>query len=105
MPQYAVVQSHPPDNCPMTNKAVRDFVQMQVPKNAAIAKRLGVRVKEELHLDPDHRAFILFEAPTAEAVRDYLFEGGYTHFSNMDFHLVTPIEQLLKQADTVPTVF
>ena len=25
MPRYAVLQSHPPDNCPMTNQAVRAF--------------------------------------------------------------------------------
>ena len=52
----------------------------QFPKNGALAKKLGVKIKEEFHLDPDHKAFILFEAPNAEAVRDYLTQGGYTHF-------------------------
>jgi hypothetical protein len=105
MPEYAVLQSHPPDNCPMTNKAVREFVMKQFPKNPAIAKRLGVKVKMEIHLDPDHQAFILFEAPSAEAVRDYLAEAGYGHFSRLSFHMVTPIEELLKQADKMPTVY
>jgi len=105
MPQYAVIQSHPPDNCPVTNRAVREFVMKQFPKNAAIAKKLGVKVQLEIHLDPDHKAFLLFEAPTAEAVRDYLMQGGYVHFSNLDFYLVTPIDDLLKQVEHVPTVY
>jgi hypothetical protein len=89
----------------MTNKAVREFVMKQFPKNPAIAKKLGVKVKMEIHLDPDHQAFILFEAPNAEAVRDYLVQGGYVHFSRLSFHLVTPLEELLKQADKMPTIY
>ena len=89
----------------MTNKAVREFFMKQGPKNPDLARKLGVRVHEELHLDPDHKAFILFEAPNAEAVRDYLMQGGYTHFSNFSFHLVTPIAELLKQAEQIPTIY
>ena len=32
MPQYAVIGSHPPDNCPMSNKAVREFLMGMAPK-------------------------------------------------------------------------
>jgi hypothetical protein len=105
MPEYAVLQSHPPDNCPMTNKAVREFAMKQIPKNPALAKKLGVKVKMEIHLDPDHQAFILFEAPNAEAVRDYLMQAGYMHYSRISFHLVTPVEELLQQAEKVPTIY
>ena len=105
MPQCAVIQSHPPDNCPMMNGAVRESVMKQFPKNGALAKKLGVKIKEELHLDPDHDAFIPLEAPNAEAVRDYLAQGGYTHFSNLEFHLVTPIEELLKSSEEFPTTY
>jgi hypothetical protein len=105
MPQYAVIQSHPPDICPLTNKAVREFAMKSSQKFPDLARRLGVKVLSELHLDPDHKAFLLFEASSAEAVRDYLLQGGYTHFVNMDFHLVTPVAELLKRADEFPTIY
>ena len=89
----------------MMNGAVREFVMKPFPKNGALAKKLGVKIKEELHLDPDHEAFIPLEAPNAEAVRDYLTQGGYTHFSNLEFHLVTPIEELLKSSEEFPTTY
>ena len=89
----------------MTNKAVREFVMKQFPKNDAIAKRLKVKVKQEIHLDPDHQAFMQFEAPSAEAVRDYLMEAGYAHFSRLSLHLVTPVADLLKQAEKIPTIY
>ena len=89
----------------MTNKAVRDFVSKQAPKNEALAKKLGVKVREELHLDPDHKAFVLFDAPSAEAVRDYLVQAGYTHYSNISFYLVTAVTELLKHANEIPTIY
>jgi len=105
MPQYAVIQSHPPDDCPMTNRAVRDFMNKQFHKHPALAKRLSVKILLYIHLDPDHKSFTLFEAPNAEAVRDFLVQGGFIHYVNIEFHLVTPIQELIKQAQDMPTIY
>lgn len=105
MPQYAVIQSHEADICPMTNKRVREFAMKTFSSHEALAKKLGVKVLMELHLDPDHKAFALFEAKSAEAVRDYLVQAGYTHYSRTEFHLVTPVSELLKHADEMPTIY
>ena len=48
-------------------------------------------------------SFELFEAPNAEAVRDYLYKGGQAHYLEFNFHLVTPIEDLIKRMDEFPT--
>ena len=59
----------------------------------------------DLHLDPNHKTFMLFEAPTAEAVRDLLLESGLGSFLDCNLHLVTPIPELLKKAGDLPTVY
>ena len=105
MPQYAVIGSHPPDNCPLTNKSVREFMKEMVPKHPQIAKQLGVVSKSWLHLDPNHKSIQLFEAPTAESVRDFLYMGGQAHFLELNIHLVTPIEELLTRMDEMPTIY
>lgn len=105
MPQYAVIGSHPPNICPMSNKAVRAFakkVYAQLPK---LAKRYDVKVLLDVHLDPGHKAFMLFEAPNAEAVRDLLFMAGFGHFLDIEFYLVTPIKEILAHVDDMPTLF
>jgi sugar/nucleoside kinase (ribokinase family) len=89
----------------MTNKAVREFAKKtyrQVPK---LAKQLNVKILMDIHLDPNHKAFMLFEAPNAEAVRDFLARAGFMHFLEIDFHLVTPTKELLAHADEMPTIF
>jgi hypothetical protein len=80
MPRYAIFQSHPPDNCPMTNKAVREFAAKHLPKMDEYAGRHGVTVITYDHLDPAHRALLLLEAPTAEAARDFAFDAGFAQF-------------------------
>ena len=65
----------------------------------------GDAVLLDLHLDPNHRIFTLFEAPNAEAVRDLLVRAGSTHYLELSFHLVTPIAEILKHADEMPTLY
>jgi hypothetical protein len=105
MPQYAVLGSHPPDVCPLANKAVRAFVKKVYDKLPRLAKRYNVKILLDVHLDPGHKAFMLFEAPNAEAVRDLLVLAGFTHFLDLEFHLVTPINELLAHTDEMPTLF
>lgn len=105
MPQYAILQSHPANICPMTNKGVRAFAKATFAKEPELAKRLGVKVIMNLHLDPNHKAFLLLEAPNAEAARDFLVQGGYTHFTECEFHLAMPVSEILKHVDEMPTIY
>jgi hypothetical protein len=105
MEQYAVIGSHPPDNCPMTNKTVREFAKKTYAQIPKVAKNLNVKILMDIHLDPGHKSFMLFEAPNAEAVRDFLLMAGFGHFLDLEFHLVTPIDQLLKHIDDMPTLY
>jgi hypothetical protein len=43
MPQYAVIQSHPPDNCPLANNAVREFAKKAVASLPQLERELGVK--------------------------------------------------------------
>jgi hypothetical protein len=85
---------------------VREFFTKKIlPELPALAKSLDVKVLLNIHLDPGHKALALFEAPNAEAVRDLLVRGGFMHFVDMEFHLVTPIEELAKNIDKFPTIY
>ena len=105
MPQYAVIATHPPDNCPLTNKSVRKFYKKNWPQLPKLAQKMGVTIMTAVHLDPNHKAFILFEAPNAESVRDLLVQTGMMHFLEIDFHLVTPLQALFDNMDDMPTIF
>ncbi len=76
------------------------------PKMESTAKQLGVRfVVPYLHLDPAHKGLLLLEASSAEAVRDFLIQAGLFHILDNELYLVTPVAELLKQAEKIPTIY
>lgn len=81
------------------------FHEQTVSQTPSPCQETCVKIKVDVHLDPDHKAFTLFEAPSAEAVRDFLVQGGFAHYVNMEFPLVTPIQDLIKQAQDMPTIY
>jgi hypothetical protein len=89
----------------MSNKAVREMAKKAYEQLPALCKKLNVKVLLDIHLDPNHKALMLLEAPTAEAARDLVMMAGFGYFLDLDFHLVTPIADLLKQQETMPTIF
>src|SRR3972149_3081611 len=97
MPGYAVVQSHPPGNCPVSSKGAREWAKKTIPQIDAFAKKHGVKLlMPYMHLDP---------ARKAEDVRDFLVEAGFFHFLDNEFYMTTPVTDLLKSLDRVPTIF
>ncbi len=105
MPQYALIGTHPPNICPMTNKVSREAAKKAYAQLPALSKELNVKVLLDLHLDPGHKAFMLFEAPSAESVTNLIVRAGFSYFLDFEFYPVTAIAELLKQIDKMPTVF
>jgi hypothetical protein len=48
---------------------------------------------------------MLLEADRAETVRDFLVQGGFFHFLDSELYLVTPIADLMKNIDNIPTAY
>lgn len=105
MPQYAVIGRHPPNVCPMTSKAARQAAKHTYEVLDGLLAKKHAKLLMDIHLDPNHKAFMLFEAPTAEVVRDILAEAGFVSFLDLDFHLVTPIPELLKMGESIPPIY
>lgn len=89
----------------MTSKGAREAATKAYGGAEKMLKAKGMKVVLDLHLDPNHMAFMLFDAPNAEAVRDYLLESGMGSFLDCNLHLVTPIPEVLKKAGNAPVYY
>jgi len=89
----------------MNSKGAREAAMKAYDSLEQISKNHRVKVISDIHLDPNHLAFMLFEAPSAEAVRDVALETGLIRFLDLNLHLVTPIPELLKKAGDMPTIY
>jgi hypothetical protein len=98
MPRYVIIADHTPLSCPGASKSAAKFAEEAFKRLPEVAQRLGVTLDVPLHLDPSHKMLVLAEAPTAEALRDLIFEVGYSRFNNLDFYLVTPVPELIEKS-------
>ena len=102
MPQYALIGTHPPDNCPIANKAVKEFVQKTMPELPKLAQGLGIKFLTQVILQPSHKILMIVEAPNAEAVYEMSLKGGLQHFNDMELYGVQTIEEGMKELDQLP---
>ena len=89
----------------MSNKAAREMALKAYAQLPSLCEKFKVKVLLDIHPDPNHKSLMLFEAPTAEAVRDLVLIAGFGYFLDLNFHLVTPISEMLKLVDRMPTIY
>ena len=103
MPQYVVLMDHTPQTCPGASKRVREFASetlgSRVPELSA---QLGVELRQALHLDPGHQTLLVVEAPSVEAVRDLVFEGGLSQWNDVRVYPTTPVAELMERSGGWP---
>ena len=105
MLQYALIGTHPPDTCPLSNKSVREFVKKMMPELPKIAEGLGIKFLTQVILEPSHKTLMIMEAPNAESVTEMSIKGGLQHFNDNELYVVQSIEEGMQRLDQLPTIY
>jgi hypothetical protein len=103
--QYGIFLTHPPNVCPISNKASRDMAKKGFSQLPKLSEKYGVKVTQWHHFDPEHLSVMMVEANNPESVRDLLMEGGFMHWCDLRIYPVTPIEDIMKQIDNFPSIY
>jgi hypothetical protein len=103
MPLYGVIGRHEANGCPTTSKGAKAVAMKAYGGAEQVLKAKHFKWLLDLHLDQNHMASMLFEAPSAEAVRDSLMQSGMGSFLGCNLPLETPISELLEVAGDMPT--
>ncbi len=97
MPKYIVFAGHAPTHCPGANREMSD-VFMKIMANApAIAAKYEVTAGEVLHLGPSHRLMFAFEAPSADALNEYLTESRLADVQDVELYFGEEIHALIEK--------
>jgi hypothetical protein len=71
-----------------------------------VGKSLSVQfVVEPLHLDPSHRTIAVVEAPSVEAVAEFVYQTGLFQWNSVEVSPITPISKMMERVMEFPTVF
>jgi hypothetical protein len=104
--QYGIFMTHPPNVCPISNKASREMAKKGASQLPDLSDKYKVKVTQWYHFDPEHLSVMMVEADNPECVRDLLMEGGFMHWNELRIYPVTTIDDtMMKKMDDIPTIF
>ena len=98
--KYLVELWHEPGISPLSNPTYRKMSQRTHEKLPGLMEKRGIKMIGDYHLDPEHRAILVFEARSVEDVRDLLYQSGFMGWCNGRIFPTTPLSQMHKWAVT-----
>ena len=105
MPKYVLISNHPPNTVPSASEAARkrgDALEKELPP---LMQKHQLKPELMVHLDPGHRVLFVLEGPSAEAVRDFVYESGLGQWNDFEFHLASTLDWITQVTDKLPTIF
>ena len=105
MPKYVVVSNHPPNACPSANANVRKRNETLQADLATLGAKYKIKFDVIYHLDPGHKVLLVLEAPSAESVRDMIYEGGLQQYNDFEFYMASTLEALFEKVLSKDTLF
>ncbi|HKH85079.1 MAG TPA: hypothetical protein VKA40_00895 [Nitrososphaera sp.] len=104
--RYGLTMTHPPNICPLANKASREASVAGWKQIPSVSQKYGVKVLSFDHFDPEHLLIAMIEADNIEAVRDFAMEAGLMAWNDLKINPITPVSELMDNIDKAPpTIF
>ena len=98
--------THPPNICPIANKASREVAVAGWKQIPSLCQKYGVKMLSFDHFDPGHLTIGTFEAESIESVRDFVMELGLMAWNELKINPLTPVSELMDNMDKAPpTIF
>ena len=103
--QFVVVAEHAPELCPTSNRKIRELMNQGAQEIPTLAKKLDIEIVALNVLGPDHQVIGVFEAADINAVREFLMESRFIQWSTTTVRASWSMEEALRRADALPTLF
>ncbi|MDA4118247.1 MAG: hypothetical protein OK455_07875 [Thaumarchaeota archaeon] len=58
-----------------------------------------------LHLDPGHKVLWVLDAPSGEAVRDFVYDSGLSRWNDFEFHMASSLQEVTSWIGKLPTIW
>jgi saccharopine dehydrogenase-like NADP-dependent oxidoreductase len=100
MPVFAINMTHPPESCPSFNEKVNKRFTKQFKNKDKIASNEKLTVLSACFSPLEHMIFYVVEAPSHQAVVNFLKNVGYASYNKVEIRQVRygkTIEKLIKQ--------
>ena len=105
MEQFALIATHPPDQCPTANETIRKFFLNRSPEMTKIAEKLGVEYLAGPIITTEHKSYSIVKAKNVEAGRNFLIESGLIQWNSVDVVHGVPMDQALEEINKLKPIY
>jgi hypothetical protein len=105
MQRYVVISSHPPNSCPSSNKALKERSKNMNEDLNSFFRKYEIKPNMVVHLDPGHKLLWVLDAPSAEKVRDMIYESGLSQWNDFEFYMASNLDEILAWTDKLQTLW
>jgi hypothetical protein len=99
MPTFIVISGHSPESCPIHNEAAKKMTVEAGTKLGEIAKKYGIKIVGTYAVIPEHKSYMILDAPSADAFQKSMMEPFMIQFlgHNMtEIKLAIGLEEAMK---------
>ena len=102
--EYVALASHTPQSCPGSNAEVRKRSEQMMGKMEELGRKHQVKLKSAHVLGPTHLTVMICEAPSIEAVRNFLQESGFIQWNDTQIYPSQTLQEAM-QATNLPPIW
>ena len=103
--QFAIIASHPPDQCPTANETIRKFFLNRAPELPKLAERLGVEYLAGPIISTEHKSVAIVRAKNVESVRNLAIESGMIQWNSVEILHGVSMDQALEEINKLKPIY
>ena len=103
--QFAIIASHPPDQCPTANETIRKFFLNRAPEMPKLAERLGVEYLAGPIISTEHKSIAIVRAKNVESVRNLAIESGMIQWNTVEILHGVSMDQALEEINKLKPIY
>ncbi len=105
MEQFALIASHPPDQCPTANETIRKHFLNRAPEIPKLAEKHGVEYLAGPIITTEHKSYSIVKAENVEAVRNFLLESGLIQWNSVDVVHGVSMEKAIEEIHKLKPIY
>ncbi len=105
MEQFALIATHPPDQCPTANETIRKAFLNRAPEIPKLAEKHGVEYLAGPIITTEHKSVSIVKAESVEAVRQFLLDTGFIQWNSIEVLHGISMEQAIEEINKLKPIY
>ncbi len=105
MEQFALIMTHPPDQCPTANETIRKHFLKGAAEIPNLGKKLGVEFLAGPLITTEHKSVSIVKAKDIEAVRGFIIESGMIQWNSVEVMHGVSMEEAIEEINKLKPIY